>query len=82
MTSSPEKALEFALKLANARNLGDNEAIVDQIVAVEPEKDFPGFFDRLDPDQAHSETKVLPPYAKERLRLAIEKYVDRVRQSH
>ncbi len=76
MTSSPEEALRFGLRLANAENLSEDE-VIEAIVAVEKERDFPTFFDTLDPEQFNSETKVLPGYAKERLLSAVEQYVKR-----
>jgi len=83
MTDSPEKALEFVLRLACAENFSDNqaiEALVNHLTTIEDKQYFPILFNTIDPDQFYSETKVLPEFAKERLRQATERYV-KARQS-
>ena len=71
------KKVEFILKLAEASNLDDEEAadaIAAQLRSLENDKNFPDIFDLLDPDQFHSETKLLSDTGKKRLRDAYEKF--------
>ncbi len=82
---TPENALEFTLRLANApitAEMSDSEAvdaIYNQFKRAEAEKYFPEFFHMIDPDNFCSETKLLDDSAKQRLRVAVEKYSDEVR---
>ena len=77
-----EKINEFLLKLAQATNLSENEAIdgmVRQIELLENDPNFPAIVDSLDPDQYHSQTKLLSEAGRQRLRSALEKYTEKVK---
>jgi len=76
---TPENALEFTLRLANAPNMTDRQAedaIYNQIERASSEDYFPWFFQIIDPDNCFSETKLLENSAKSRLSRAIQRYCD------
>ncbi len=73
-----ERANSFILKLAEASNLGDDEAVdamVKQITILETDNNFPEFFAALDPEQYHQQTKFLDEKSKQRLVAALDRYL-------
>lgn len=76
-TIDSERINEFILKLAEATNLSEGDAvdsIVRQIQLLEGDRNFPSILDLLDPDQYHSQTKLLSEDGRQRLRSALEQY--------
>lgn len=77
-TIDSERINEFILKLAEATNLGEADAvdsIVRQIQMLESDQNFSFILDSLDPDQYHSQTKLLSEAGRQRLRSALEQYI-------
>ena len=70
--------LAYALKVAQAENITDEEAIVTIANTVEETMRLTGrpeFMDRLDPGTFHSDTKSLSENAKNRLDEGLERYI-------
>ena len=68
----------FILKLAEATNLGDDEAvdaIVKQVKLLENDQNFPDLLAALDPEQYHPQLKSLDEKSKQRLQAALDKYI-------
>lgn len=73
-----ESINQFILKLAEDNNLNENDAvisIVKQIRLLESNPDFPSILTALDPDQYHSQTKLLSKAGQQRLRGALNQYL-------
>ena len=82
-TIDSEKINEFVLKLAEATNLSDDEAvnsIVKQIKKLEGDRNFPELLGALDPDHYHPQTKLLSEDGQQRLRSALEQYNKKISQ--
>lgn len=70
---------EYILKLANAENIEDDEAIEsikEQLAQSIRSRDFTDMFEELNPDAYSSTTKQLGDKAKERLKAAINKFTE------
>ena len=73
-----DRGLAYALRVAQAENITDEEAIVTIANTVEETMRLTGrpeFMDRLDPDAFHSDTKFLSENAKNRLEKGLERYI-------
>lgn len=73
-----DEGLVYAIRLAQAGNITDEEAI--EHIAKTAEETMrltgrPEFMDRLDPDTFHLETKQLDEDAKRRLGEGLERYI-------
>ena len=78
-----DRALAYALKVAQAENITDEDAIVTIEKTVEETMRLTGrpeFMDRLDPGALHVETKRLSENAKKRLDEGLEKYIAKFQQ--
>ncbi|MEI8337938.1 MAG: hypothetical protein WCF92_02200 [bacterium] len=74
-----DRNLSFVLKLAQAENISDEEAVEGIETTIKKtieETGRPEFIDRIDPGTFHSETKLISDKAKNRLNIALEKYTN------
>lgn len=80
-----DEGLAFALKLAQAENISDEEAvtaIAETIEKTMKSTGRPEFMERLDPGAFHSETKLISEKAKERLEKALNRFTDKFRDMY
>ncbi|MEI6480232.1 MAG: hypothetical protein WCO12_01785 [bacterium] len=72
------RGLAYALRVAQAENITDEEAVITIANTVEETMRLTGrpeFMDSLDPGTFHSETKFLSENAKKRLGEGLERYI-------